>query len=112
MGAHASDLVLAGSDTTATALACMLYYLLRDQNAMTRLITEVRGAFCSYGEINNVSTSSLKYLRGVILEGLRMYPPVPLGLPRTVPKGGDTVDGHFLPEGVSRSPTTTAKHTT
>lgn len=33
---------------------------------------------------------------------MRIYPPLPFALPRVVPAGGDTVDGHFLPEGVSR----------
>ena len=28
---------------------------------------------------------------------MRIYAPLPLGLPRVVPRGGDTVDGHFLP---------------
>ena len=32
---------------------------------------------------------------------MRIYPPLPFALPRVVPAGGDTVDGHFLPEGVS-----------
>lgn len=32
-----------------------------------------------------------------------MYPPLPFALPRVVPEGGDTVDGHFLPAGVSKS---------
>ena len=33
---------------------------------------------------------------------MRIYPPLPFALPRVVPAGGDTVDGHFLPEGVSK----------
>ena len=33
---------------------------------------------------------------------MRIYPPLPFALPRVVPAGGDTVDGHFLPEGVSQ----------
>lgn len=30
-----------------------------------------------------------------------MHPPVPTGLLRTVPKGGDTIDGYWVPEGTS-----------
>ena len=33
---------------------------------------------------------------------MRIFPPLPFALPRVVPAGGDTVDGHFLPEGVSQ----------
>ena len=39
-------------------------------------------------------------MHAVILEGLRIYPPLPFALPRVVPEGGATVNGHFLPEGV------------
>ncbi len=42
-------------------------------------------------------------MHAVILEGLRIYPPLPFALPRVVPEGGDTVDGHFLPAGVRSS---------
>ncbi|KAL4756120.1 cytochrome P450 [Aspergillus foveolatus] len=67
---------------------------------------EIRSAFHFYDEINVLSTSPLKYLQAVILEGLRIYPPLPFALPRVVPQGGDTVDGHFLPAGtiVSTNP--------
>ncbi|KAI6081132.1 benzoate 4-monooxygenase cytochrome P450 [Hypoxylon rubiginosum] len=103
IAAHASDLVLAGSDTTATTLAAAIYYLLRDQSAMARLTSEVRSTFTSYVDITHSSTASLQYLRAVILEALRLYPPVPMALPRIVPDGGDTVDGFSLPAGVTVS---------
>ncbi|KAI1078603.1 benzoate 4-monooxygenase cytochrome P450 [Whalleya microplaca] len=103
IAAHASDLVIAGSDTTATNIASIVYYLLQDQSSMSRLTSEVRSAFESYTAITYSSTASLPYLRAVILEGLRIYPPVPMGLPRLVPDDGDTVDGIFLPAGVTVS---------
>lgn len=103
LAAHASDFVLAGSETTATALSCIMYYLLRDRLVLKELQDEIRAAFKSYDEISALSTVPLKYLHAVILEGLRIYPPLPFALPRVVPKGGDTVDGHFLPPGVSFS---------
>lgn len=43
---------------------------------------------------------ALPYLNAVIEETLRVYPPVVTHVPRVVPKGGATVDGHFLPENV------------
>ncbi|KAL4978762.1 benzoate 4-monooxygenase cytochrome P450 [Aspergillus desertorum] len=106
LAAHASDFVLAGSETTATALSCIMYYLMRNPPVMIKLQEEIRSAFHAYDEINALSTSPLKYLQAVILEGLRIYPPLPFALPRVVPEGGDTVDGHFLPAGtiVSTNP--------
>jgi cytochrome P450 len=103
LAAHASDFVLAGSETTATALSCIMYYLLRTPKALEKVQAEIRGSFKSYSEINGLSTMPLKYLHAVILEGLRVYPPLPFALPRVVPPGGDTVDGYHLPAGVGFS---------
>ncbi|KAL9624077.1 MAG: hypothetical protein Q9160_001599 [Pyrenula sp. 1 TL-2023] len=100
LAAHASDIVLAGSETSSTCLSTITYHLLRNPSILQELQAEVRNTFASYEEIDAASTASLKYLQVVILEGLRIYPPLPFALPRVVPKGGDTVDGHFLPAGV------------
>jgi cytochrome P450 len=100
LAAHASDFVLAGSETTATALSAITYYLLKTPLVMQQLQGEIRQAFKSYDAIDAQATLRLRYLRAVILEGLRIYPPLPLGLPRVVPEGGDVVDGHMLPGGV------------
>lgn len=103
LAAHASDFIVAGSDTTSVALSTMTYYLLKTPEAMKKLKQEVRAAFASCDEIDAQATSGLSYLRAVILEGLRTYPPLPLSLPRVVPEGGEVVDGHFLPSGVRPS---------
>jgi cytochrome P450 len=92
---------IAGSETTATALACITYHLLKFPEIGLRLQTEIREAFNSYQEIDGTSTTSLLYLNAVILEAMRVYPPLPFPLPRVVPQGGDIIDGHFIPEGVS-----------
>lgn len=44
---------------------------------------------------------SLPYMNACIEEGLRIFPPVPIGLLRTVPKGGALIDGHPVPENTS-----------
>ncbi|EKG12711.1 Cytochrome P450 [Macrophomina phaseolina MS6] len=106
MAAHASDFVVAGSETTATALSCITYYLQKRPNILRKLQDEVRSAFSSYGEIDSESTQRLKYLKAVCLEAMRVYPPLPFSLPRVVPAGGADVDGHYLPGGtiVSTNP--------
>lgn len=49
--------------------------------------------------ISNSEAKQLPYLQAVIREGLRMYPPV-VGLGnKQVPKGGDVLNGYFVPEG-------------
>lgn len=79
----------------------MTCYLLKNPEIMSDLKQEVRGAFSSYESIDAATAGSLKYLKAVVQEATRMYPPLPFALPRVVP-GGATVDGHFLPAGVSR----------
>lgn len=94
---NASLLVVAGSETTATFLSGVSYYLCREKDAYRKLAEEVRGTFSSYDEITGHATDRLPYLKAVIDEGLRIYPPVPVGMPRVSP--GETVDGEYLPEG-------------
>lgn len=82
----------------------MTYYLLKNPSIMARLQDEVRSAFKRYEEIDAATAVPLKYLKAVAQEAMRVYPPLPFALPRVVPTGGCTVDGHFLPGGVC-SPT-------
>ncbi|KAI1206780.1 putative cytochrome P450 [Annulohypoxylon truncatum] len=99
LAAHVSDFVLAGSETTSTVLSTATYYLLKDPTVYGKLASEIRRAFESADEINEATTRDLAYLNAVCKEAMRIYAPLPLALPREVPEGGDTVDGHFLPAG-------------
>ena len=98
---NAQLLVLAGSETTASLLSSATYYLATNSEPLAKLADDVRSTFNSDLEINLVNTQSLKYLHAVIEESLRIMPPAVAGSPRMIAKGGDTIAGHFLPEGVS-----------
>jgi cytochrome P450 len=74
---------------------------LTNPEALKKLTAEIRGAFKSKDEIDFATVSTLPYLLACLEEALRMYPPVPIGLPRVVPKGGATIAGTFVPENVS-----------
>lgn len=93
--------MLAGTETTATELSGMTYYLLKRQEKMERLKKEVRGAFSSFEDITMGTLSQLEYLGACIEEGLRVYPPVAMGLPRTTPKNGAYIAGRWVAGGVS-----------
>lgn len=101
MHSDAALFMLAGTETTATELSGMTHYLLKDPVRMERLKREIRDAFPTYEDMTMTKLSQLEYLGACIEEGLRMYPPVALGLPRTAPKGGAKVNGYWVPEGVS-----------
>jgi cytochrome P450 len=94
-------LFAAGSETTATLLSGLTYYLLQNPRTMHKLTDEIRTAFKSQEEITILSVSKLPYLLAVLEETLRHYPPAPSAFERLVPGDGDTVCGHWIPGGVS-----------
>lgn len=99
--ANASLLIIGGSETTATLLSGVTYLLLMNPSALHRLTEEVRSAFSSEKEIDLMSVGKLTYMLACLDEAMRMYPPVPVGLPRVVPEGGGMIAGNFVPEKVS-----------
>ncbi len=70
---------------------------------MKRLTEEIRGTFATDQEIVFSKIAKLAYLAAVIDESLRMYPPFVTSLARSVPRGGDTVAGHWIPENVNHA---------
>jgi hypothetical protein len=103
LSGNAFILMLAGSETSAAALAGATYYLLTNGQAMDKLKAEVRSAFESAEEISVSSVARLSYLSAVISETLRMYPPQPADLVRIVPPEGANIAGHLVPGGVSET---------
>jgi cytochrome P450 len=99
--ANSTVLLIAGSETTATLLSGVTYLLLRNSDTMARLTKEVRATFKSEDEIDFISVNKLTYMLACLNEALRHYPPVPIALPRVVPKGGRHIAGHFIHEDVS-----------
>lgn len=104
---QANILIVAGSETTATTLAALTYYMTTNPTKLHRLQEEVRSAFKDTTEIDGDSAQHLPYLNAVIEEGLRFFPPVPFGLPRV--STGVVIDGHYVPPGMTVS---TASYTT
>ncbi|KAF8867357.1 cytochrome P450 [Acephala macrosclerotiorum] len=100
---EAGNLIAAGLDTTATTLAATFFYLTRNRYALEKAKEEVREAFkgCGVEEIKTgEKLKACKYLRACLDESMRMTPPVPGMLPRTVLPGGIEIDNHQIPEGV------------
>lgn len=99
--ANSNLLILAGSETTATALSGVTYLLLRNPNVRKKLTKEVRNLYKSDEEMTLQALASNDYLNAVLKEGMRMYPPVALGLPRVVIDEQVVIAGHVVPKGVS-----------
>ncbi|ROT38409.1 isotrichodermin C-15 hydroxylase [Sodiomyces alkalinus F11] len=93
--------IIAGSDTTSTAMAATLFYLTRHPEALAKATAEVRAKFSDAEEIRQgAALSGCTYLRACIDEAMRMSPSVGGLLPREVLPGGATIDGEFIPAGV------------
>lgn len=93
--------IVAGSETTATALSGITNNLVKYPQVRAKLVTEIRDRFPREEEITMAATKNLQYLNAVISEGLRMCTPTPGGMPRITPPGGGSVCGRWLPENVS-----------
>lgn len=83
-----NSLVVAGTDTTSTALAGILFYLTTNPRVASRLATELLTTFSSAEEIRQgPKLTGCKYLRAVIDESMRLAPPVVTDLMRVVSPG-------------------------
>ena len=93
----ATFFIIAGSETTSSLLAGVVYYLLMHPAVLARLTNEIRGAFKSEVEITMTSVNGLSYLAAVISEGLRIYPPLPGSSWRLTPSSGCVVANRSVP---------------
>ncbi|KAF5023779.1 hypothetical protein F66182_4172 [Fusarium sp. NRRL 66182] len=94
--------VVAGSDTSATTIRMIMLSLLSNPIAYKKLQKEIDDGIAS-GSISSPITDAearrLPYLQAAIQEGLRIKAPAAGPLFKTVPKGGDHIQGRFIPEG-------------
>jgi hypothetical protein len=78
--------MLAGSDTTSTALANAVFYLNIHPECLVRLRAELETAG------TDPDLGEMRYLQAVINETLRLQPAMPNGVQRVAPHGGGPVD--------------------
>ncbi|KAF4213397.1 hypothetical protein CNMCM5878_000031 [Aspergillus fumigatiaffinis] len=103
MVANANILIIAGSETTATLLAGLIYFLLRNPDALAKVVTEVRSTMKTEADITcNSAGARLPYMLACIQESFRLYPPVPTGLQRMTLEPM-TIAGYDVPAGTKVS---------
>ncbi|ANB11684.1 hypothetical protein AWJ20_4505 [Sugiyamaella lignohabitans] len=106
-------LIVAGSDTTSTALAATLRYLALYPQTQKRLAQLVRQHYSSADEIRSdpatgaTISSKIPYLRACIDEAMRLAPPVPGILPRLV-LNNSVISGYRVRAGIEVGVTTYA----
>lgn len=98
---NAALLIFAGSETTATLLSGVTYWLLKSPEALAKVTAEVRSTMRTEAEVNmhNVM-NQLPYMHACLEETFRLYPPLPSGPQRraVVPI---QISGYNIPPGVS-----------
>jgi cytochrome P450 len=87
----------AATETTSSLMSALTYLLCENPDKMRKIVDEIRRSFNSIDEMNTITLPPLEYLQMCIEEGLRVYPPVPGGLPRRTTEAGGSLDGHELP---------------
>lgn len=124
----ANELMIAGTETSATVLSGCLYHLLKNPAWMATLTKDIRDKYSpeTPGGPDRISMAGLqanKLLDAVIKEAMRyfffflfrflrsindkltnllsqrLYPPVPIGFARFVPPSGTTLNGYDIPGG-------------
>jgi hypothetical protein len=94
---RATFLIIAGTETTSTAILGAIYHLTAYPQTYQIAAQEVRSAFSDASEIKIDSTRDLPYLSACINESLRMYAPTPGTFPRVIPPGGAIINGKYVP---------------
>lgn len=92
-------IAFAASETTASALTAILRELLQSRGVLHRLTQEVRSTFAQEEDITIATTKNLTYLNAVINEGLRLDPPVVVGVPRLTPVPGSMICDRWVSSG-------------
>ena len=93
----ASDIAIAGSETSSTLLTGLVYLLLMHPAVLAKVVEETR-LIPTDAEITISNVDRLPYLAAVIQEALRLFVPSPIPSGRIIPPGGLLVGGFFLPE--------------
>lgn len=99
--AESRFLLIAGADTSSTALTSLFFYLAAYPECFRKLAEEVRSTFALPSEIRSGRVlSSCVYLRACLDEAMRMSPPISGTLWREVSGEALVVDGEVVPKGV------------
>ncbi|CAG8982895.1 hypothetical protein HYALB_00002912 [Hymenoscyphus albidus] len=96
--------ILAGADTTATAIRATMLFIMTNPRVYKRLQSDIDNFVKETNLpkdqiISNKSSETLPYLQAVIREGLRIWPPVTGLFPKVTPPKGDTINVIFIPGG-------------
>ncbi|KAH6815952.1 hypothetical protein C2S51_020772 [Perilla frutescens var. frutescens] len=76
------NVFLGGTDTSAALIVWIMTALIKAPEAMTKVQAEIRNFIGKNGKVNEEDLVKLPYLKAVVNETLRLYPPIPMLVPR------------------------------
>jgi cytochrome P450 len=79
-----------------------MHLLIENPKYARKLYDEIKTVYLDNSTpISHDDIQSLPYLDAVLHESMRIRPIAAHGMTRLIPEGGTTIDGHYLPAGVS-----------
>ncbi|GAB1195520.1 hypothetical protein APSETT444_004781 [Aspergillus pseudonomiae] len=100
--AESLTVLIAGTDTTSSTFAALMYHVVRTPGVLKKLQAELDSALPAGTVIPSYDqVKTLPYLGAIINESLRHHSSISLGLPREIPRGtpGLTIRGRYYPPG-------------
>lgn len=73
---------IAGTDMSASVITWAMTALMKTPTAKKKATEEIRGLVGKKGTVDEDDIQNLPYLKAVIKETMRLYPPAPLLVPR------------------------------
>lgn len=97
--------VFGGAETTTSSIRAVIYFLLKNTNVMEILQQEIDQTCLEHSWPSDVPVAlhlaeSMRYLKAVIYESMRLFPANGLPLARVSPPEGLEVNGYYFPPGV------------
>lgn len=102
LNCEATGFILAGSHTTSSSLAWIVWRLLKEPDILTAMVKELDEALSGLPRTalpTHKQLEKLPWLNCIIKEGLRIDTAVPGSTPRYVPTKGAHINGRYLPGG-------------
>lgn len=103
--AESISFIAGGSDTTSSTMTNFIDLVSRDAQTQQRIQAELDDAFPGdpgeFWVADDKTVQNLPLLVATLREAIRVRPTSATGLERVTPKGGRTICGKYLPEGVS-----------
>ncbi|CAN4090823.1 unnamed protein product [Withania somnifera] len=90
------NIFLAGTDTSAITVIWAMTALLKNPKAMKKVQAEIRKSVGKKGLVNEDDTQNMPYLKAVIKETFRLYPPAPTLVAREAMENS-MLEGYKIP---------------